>query len=157
MLFMSSTLLPLHSWFRWLVLASLIFSIYRAYAGWRLNRPFTKLDNFTRHISATIAHIQFGIGITLYLNSPIVRYFLNNFGEAVHMREIRFFGMEHSVIMLSAITIITIGSIKIKRKTNDQDKFKTMAKWYSIALFLILTSIPWGILFLVHRPMFRIF
>ena len=154
---MYSSLLTLHSWFRWLVLLSLVFAIYKAFTGWKLNKPFTKLDNFTRHTTATIAHLQLALGLTLYFISPIVNYFLHNFREAVHMREIRFFGMEHIVMMTSAITIITIGSIKTKRSTIDQEKFKTMAKWYSIGLLLILASIPWGILFLVNRPLVRMF
>ena len=149
--------LTLRSWFRWLVLLSLVIAIYRSYKGWRSNKPFTKLDNFTRHTTATVLHIQFAIGITLYFISPIVSYFLHNFHEAVHLREIRFFGMEHMVMMLTAITVITIGSIKTKRKNTDQAKFKTMAIWYSVGLFLILASIPWGILFLVSRPLLRSF
>lgn len=154
---MYSTLLAFHSWFRWLVLLSLIFTICRAYTGWRSNKPFTRLDDFTRHTTATVVHIQLGIGITLYFVSPIVSYFLNNFSEAVHLREIRFFGMEHVVMMLTAITVITVGSIKAKRRPTDQEKFKTIAIWYSVGLFFILTSIPWGILFLVGRPLLRSF
>src|SRR5438105_10736450 len=111
---MYPTLLALHSWFRWLVLVSLVFVIYRAIKGWLTNRPFTKLDNTLRHSTATIAHIQLIFGLTLYFISPIVTYFLDHFSEAVHLREIRFFGMEHIVMMLTAITVITIGSIKAK-------------------------------------------
>jgi len=154
---MYSILLSFHSLFRWLVLASLIFTLYRAYKGWLSDQPFTKLDNFTRHTTATIVHIQLILGVTLYFISPIVSYFLHNFTEAVHMREMRFFGMEHIVTMLTAITIITIGSVKTKRKNTDREKFKTMAIWYSVGLFLILASIPWGILFLVSRPYLRLF
>ena len=154
---MYSSLLVLHSWFRWLVLVCLIFAVCRAYLGWRSNKPFTKLDNFSRHATATIAHIQFTFGLTLYFISPIVSYFLHHFGEAVHLREIRFFGLEHIIMMTSAITMITIGSIKAKRKNTDREKFRTMVIWYSIGLFLILASIPWGILFLVSRPLLRSF
>jgi hypothetical protein len=151
------TLLAFHSWFRWLVLASLLFAVYRAYHGKLSNRQFTKFDNTIRHTTATIVHVQLILGLTLYFISPISGYFLNNFKEAVHMREIRFFGLEHIVMMVTAITVITIGSIKTKRRTTDQEKFKTMATWYSIGLLLILASIPWGVLFLVNRPFFRSF
>jgi len=85
---MYSTLLSIHSLFRWLVLASLIFALYRAYKDWLSNQPFTKLDNTIRHTTATIAHIQLILGVTLYFISPVVSYFLNNFTEAVHLREI---------------------------------------------------------------------
>jgi hypothetical protein len=60
-------------------------------------------------------------------------------------------------VMLTAIILITIGSAKAKRKTTDQEKFKTMAIWLTIALLLILSSIPWSFSPLISRPMFRAF
>ena len=77
------------------------------------------------------------------------------FKEAVHERQLRFFGMEHITMMLIAITVITVGSIRAKRKSTDHDKFKTMALWFSVGLLLILMSIPWGFPPLVDRPYFR--
>jgi hypothetical protein len=154
---MYNTLLIFHSFFRWLVLISLLYALYRAYRGWFTNQVFSKTDNMVRHTSATIAHIQLVLGITLYFISPIVDYFLHHFSTAVHLREIRFFGMEHSLMMLIGIILITIGSAKAKRKSSDKEKFKTIALWYSIALFIMITSIPWSFSPLVSRPYFRIF
>ncbi|MEH0153876.1 hypothetical protein V6R21_06990 [Limibacter armeniacum] len=150
-------LLATHSLVRWLVLASLFFALFRAYRGWLSNKPFAKLDNLVRHNTATVAHIQLMLGLWLYFISPVVDYFLDNFSEAVHMREIRFFGMEHITVMLIAIVVVTIGSAKAKRKPTDKEKFKTMAIWFSVGLFLILTSIPWAFSPLTSRPYFRSF
>ncbi|MFT3948927.1 MAG: hypothetical protein QM763_18325 [Agriterribacter sp.] len=154
---MYSTLLSLHSLVRWLVLASLLFAIFRAYNGWLSKKVFSKFDNSVRHWTATIAHIQIAIGLLLYFVSPIIDYFLHNYNEAVHQREIRFFGMEHSLMMLTAIVIITIGSAKAKRKPTDTEKFKTMAIWFSIALLIILAMIPWTFSPLASRPYYRPF
>jgi len=154
---MYTILLALHSLTRWLVLVSLIFSIGRAYRGWLLNKPFLKVDDTIRLITVTIAHIQLIIGLGLYGISPIVHYFLSHFNTAVHERQIRFFGMEHITVMLISIVLITIGSAKAKRKTTDKEKFKTMAVWFSIALILILSSIPWAFSPLTSRPYFRPF
>jgi hypothetical protein len=85
-------ILALHSLVRWFVLISLLFATYRAYRGWLLNKSFGKFDNTVRYITATIAHIQLTIGVWLYFISPIVSYFLHNFHEAVHERQIRFLG-----------------------------------------------------------------
>ena len=150
-------LLALHSLTRWLVLVSLLFTIYRAYRGWLLNKTFFKFDNTIRLITVTTAHIQLIIGLWLYGISPIVSYFLHHFKTAVHERQIRFFGMEHITVMLISIVLITIGSAKAKRKTTDKEKFKTLAIWFSIAPFLILTSIPWAFSPLTSRPYFRPF
>ncbi len=154
---MYATLLPYHSLFRWLVLISLVFAVYKAYDGWRNKRTFSKLDNRVRHWTATIVHIQFTLGLILYFSSPLVDYFLNHFSEAVHLRSYRFFGMEHSLVMFLAVIVITIGSAKAKRKSSDQDKFKTMAIWFGIGLLLILSSIPWPFWPFESRPWIRAF
>jgi hypothetical protein len=142
---------------RWLVLISLMFAVYRSYSGWRANKSFSSLDNRTRHITATIVHIQFMLGLWLYFVSPVVDYFLKNFGQAVHMREIRFFGMEHITMMVVAVTLLTIGSVKTKQADTDQKKFKTMFVWYSISLLIIFLSIPWSFSPFTSRPLYRFF
>lgn len=149
------TLLALHSLTRWLVLGSLLFAIFSAYRGWLLNKPYTRFDNITRHTTATIAHVQLILGGWLYFISPIVDYFLHNIGTAIHERIIRFFGMEHITMMLIGITVLTIGSAQAKRKTTDREKFKTQAIWFTIALLIILSSIPWSFSPLISRPNFR--
>ena len=154
---MYNILLTTHSLFRWLVLVSLLYAIYRNYKGWFYKRPFTKFDNSVRHVTATMAHIQLTLGFGLYLISPVINYFLNNYNSAVKIRDIRFFGMEHSLMMIVAVVIITIGSAKAQRKSTEQEKFKTIAIWFSIGLFIILTSIPWGFFVLPSRPFFRSF
>ncbi|HKZ36611.1 MAG TPA: hypothetical protein VJ184_03095, partial [Chryseolinea sp.] len=98
-------------------------------------------DNLIRHSTATISHIQLLIGLLLYYVSPIVSYFFQNFNEAVHNREIRFFGMEHSLMMFMAVSVISAGSSIANRKVKDAEKFKTLAIWYTIALFIIFFSI----------------
>lgn len=152
---MYPTLLVLHSFVRWLVLASLAYALFRAYRGWRSHRTFSRHDDTVRHTTATIAQIQLLLGLTLYGISPVVEDFLHHFREAVHERQLRFFGMEHITMMLIAITVITLGSVKTSRKTDDRDKFKTMAFWFTVGLFLILISIPWGFPPLVSRPYLR--
>ncbi|WP_346237459.1 hypothetical protein ABDK00_000070 [Niabella insulamsoli] len=154
---MYAYLLSLHSLMRWLVLLSLVVTIVRAYSAWRSGLVFTPFDNALRHWTATIAHIQLLIGLWLYLISPIVDYFLHNYTTAVHLREIRFFGMEHGLMMLIAIGVITVGSAKAKRKRTDAEKFKTIAIWFSVALLIIFISIPWAFSPLVSRPHFRPF
>jgi len=154
---MYSILLSIHSIIRWLVLASLLYALFRAYKGWYSGNQFSKHDNMVRHNTATVAHIQLLVGLLLYSISPIVRYFYSSYSEALHNRGVRFFGMEHSLMMIIAVTLITIGSISAKRKNSDKQKFKTMAIWFSIALFVILTSIPWPFSPFTARPYFRHF
>jgi len=154
---MYSVLLATHSLVRWLVLVSLLVAIFQSYKGWLGNKPFSKSDNIIRSGTASIAHVQFVLGIVLYCISPLVRYFLGYFKTAVHQREIRFFGMEHIAMMLIGVVLITIGSMKAKRQPTDKQRFKTMAIWFTIALIIILSSIPWQFSPLISRPYFRSF
>ena len=154
---MYSTLLFFHSIFRWLVLASLIYAVFRAYTGYTSNGSFTETDNSIRHWTATISHIQLMIGFTLYFISPIVKYFLAQKKEAIQHLDIAFFGIIHISMMLIAVVIITIGSASAKRKHTDKEKFKTTLLWFSAALLLIFLAIPWPFSPLAHRPYFRTF
>jgi hypothetical protein len=152
---MYQTLTFYHNLMRWLVLASLLFSLYRAYKGYFSRSAFTKTDNAVRHWTATIAHIQLIIGMTLYFQSPIIKYFMANFKEAVSNFDITFFSLIHSSLMLTAVVLITIGSAKSKRKQTDQEKFKTILIWFSIALLIIFIAIPWPFSPFANRPYIR--
>ncbi|UQA74135.1 hypothetical protein K2F45_20315 [Sphingobacterium siyangense] len=152
---MFQTLTFYHSIMRWLVLASIVYAIYRAYRGYSSNAQFSKTDNAVRHWTATIAHIQLLIGIILYTQSPIIKYFWQNFNEAIQNLDLTFFGLLHLILMLTAIILITIGSALSKRKTTDNDKFKTMLVWFSVSLIIIFIAIPWPFSPLANRPYFR--
>jgi len=150
-------LLATHSLFRWFVLLSLLYAIYCAFRGWFGNRPFTQFNNTVRHVTATMAHIQLTLGITIYCISPIIEYFFQNFKDALKIREVRFFGMEHSLMMFFAVVMISVGSAKAKRDGTDREKFRSMALWFTIGLLIILISIPWPFSPLASRPYYRSF
>lgn len=150
-------LLSFHSIIRWLVLAGLLFSIYRGWQGYKNDRPFTKNDNALRHWTATIAHIQLIIGFTLYVKSPQVKYFFTWTKLAIQQPEMAFFAIGHILVMLLSIVIITIGSALAKRKVTDREKFRTMMRYYAIALLLIFLAIPWPFSPFAHRPFIRTF
>src|SRR5690606_37758613 len=120
-------LLASHSLVRWLVLASLLYAIIRAYLGWRSKGNFTAMYHSARPGAAAIPHIQFLVCVGLYFIIPIVDYFLHPLQDDLQPREIRFFGMEQSVMMFLAVAVISIGAGNAKRETKDAEKFKIMA------------------------------
>lgn len=148
-------LLVVHSFLRWLVLVSLLYATINAFVKWRSGAPHKKGDNLARVLAVIISHAQLVVGVSLYFTSPIVSYFWQNFSNAVHERQVRFFGMEHVVVMIAAVTVLTIGSAKAKRKTTDAQKHKAVYVWFTVALLLILSSIPWAFSPLVSRPWVR--
>lgn len=152
---MYAFLLNLHSITRWLLLLGLLVAIIQGARGWAGTHSFSKTNNYVRHITATIAHIQLTVGAVLYFNSPIISYFWKNFKEASQQPQLWFFGLLHISLMTLAVLLITIGSAKAKRESTDRDRFKTMAIWYGIALVVILVAIPWPFSPLAPRPYFR--
>jgi hypothetical protein len=150
-------LLALHNLFRWFVLASLLISIYRAYTGTSRNRIFSPADNAWRHWTATLSHVQLLIGMILYNQSPVVKYAWLPSADFTDNMEAFFFAFAHSSCMLIAIVLLTIGSALAKRKATDQEKFKTMLIWFSLALLIIMLAIPWSFSPFAHRPYIRNF
>jgi hypothetical protein len=67
------------------------------------------------------------------------------------------FGMEHSLMMILGIIAITISSILSKRNTDDIVKYKILGTGYTLALLIILSSVPWPFSPLVSRPYLRLF
>lgn len=152
-----SVLLVLHSLLRWILLLILIYAIYRSYKGWFSKSNYTVRESKITRVTTIIAHIQLLIGLILYGVSPVIHNLFEDFGEAVQQTSIRFYGMEHSIMMILAIVFITIGSVKSKREAEDIRKFKTVAIWFTIGLLLILAMTPWPFSPMDARPWFRIF
>ena len=152
---MLTGLLFLHSVFRWLVLLSLLYALYRAVAGYVAGRSFNKTDDAVRHWAATIAHVQLMLGIVLYTQSITAKISGKAFTESGHIREPFFFGVIHLLMMSSAIVLITIGSAIARRSPTDRQKFKTILIWFGLGLLLILIAIPWPFSPLAQRPYLR--
>lgn len=153
---MYSTLLIVHSIFRWLVLLSLVYAIVNALRSYYLQLNFRKSDDLLRHWTATIAHVQFMIGMVLYFKSPVVKFATDVTNPDFLINSHQFFRYVHISLMLLSVVLITIGSAKSKRAETDALKFKIMLLWFSIALLIIFLAIPWPFSPLVSRPYLRI-
>ena len=144
-----------HNLLRWLVLASLLVAIYKAYKGYVTKSLFIKSDTAIRSWAAAIANIQLIAGIGLYIQSPLIKYFMSNFTTAIKNFDVTFFAVVHSVLMLIAISLISFGAARSKRKQTDREKFKTMLVWFVVALAIIVITVPWPFSPFANRPYFR--
>ncbi len=140
---MFAVVLFLHSLVRWLLLLALVFAILKAFKGWFAKDEYTVIDNKLRLFTVIFAHVQGLIGLIVYFLSPLVAAFIADASGSMGVKEIRYFAVSHSLIMLVSIILITIGSARSKKKENDKDKFKTIAIWFTIGLVLIFFTIPW--------------
>ena len=130
----------IHSYWAYLVLFVLIFAVVNAVLGLVQKKEFTHKD-FRLGLFALIStHIQFLIGIGLYIVSG--RFRIN--GEVMKDSGARLLALEHPLIMVLAIVLITMGWSMHKKKVKSEAKFKKFAIFYGIALLLILSRIPWS-------------
>lgn len=140
---MHPILLYLHSITRWIMLLALVYALFRAYRGWLTAGSWSKSDSQARKFTTLIAHVQLLIGLMLYFVSPMVDYFLSETAMAMKIKVFRFYGLEHGLMMLVGVVLITMAGVRAKRVTSDKAKFKNYAIWLTIALLIIFAAIPW--------------
>lgn len=128
-----------HSGFRWLLLLFLLIIIVNSLVKWMKRSVFNKTDQRMNVIVMSLAHLQLIIGLILYFISPKVIFEVTSFKEPFY----RFFLIEHLVLMIISIALITIGSVSAKRAETSVLKFKRTFFFQLIALVLILFAIPW--------------
>ncbi|MEJ8803849.1 hypothetical protein [Pontibacter sp. H249] len=131
----------LHSYLAYLVLAGVVISVIVALAGWFGNKPFTDKDRKLGLLGLIPAHLQWVIGLILYFVSPLG--IDSATGGFMKDSVSRLYVLEHPLMMIIAVVLITIGYSKAKRMVGTGNGFKSIAIFYGIALVLILIRIPW--------------
>ena len=132
----------LHSYLAYLVLAGLLVSIIYALMGYSSKRSFTDRDRKMGLLCLVPAHIQLLAGILLYFVSPLG--LPNAGGDAMKDSVSRLYFLEHPLMMVIALVLITVGYSRSKRLTNDQTRFKSIWLFYGLGLILILLRLPWN-------------
>lgn len=128
-----------HSGLRWLVLISLIIAIVNAVGKTSGQVAFTDKDKKINLFALIFTHIQLLIGLVLYFISPKVIFS----SEAMKSDVLRFFLVEHSLLMVIAVILITIGYSRSKKALDAGKKFKSVLIFYLLGLILMLIGIPW--------------
>ena len=100
--------------------------------------------------------IQLLIGLILYFTNGWFER-LKHMGESMKDPMVRFFTMEHGVMMIIAWILVHAGRISVKKATTSQAKFKKTLLFFGIALLIILIAMPWPFREAVARPWFRWF
>ncbi len=130
----------IHSYWAFIALVMLIIATVNAIIGYTSKKEFKNRDLRISLFTLIVMHIQLLIGLGWYFMSPWYKSIKASGIDASN----RLLGVEHPIIMIIAIVLITIGWSKHKKKLNDTSKFKTIALFYSCALLLILFCIPWN-------------
>ena len=89
--------------------------------------------------------IQFLIGMILYaFVSPFTKAAFADFGAAMKNADLRFYAVEHILMMVIALVFVHIGKSKSKKAVASWKKHRAAAIWFGLALVLILVGIPWN-------------
>lgn len=134
----------IHSYWAYIVLAILMFTVVNAIIGLTQKKEFKDKDLRLGLFTLIVSHIQLLIGLAWYFMSPWYKALKEDAASVMANKELRLLAVEHPITMILAIVLITIGWSKHKKKTEDTAKFKTFAIFYGLALLLILSRIPWS-------------
>jgi len=138
----------IHSYWAYIVLIILIIAVANALLGFTSKKEFKAKDLRISLFALIASHIQLIIGFLAYYNSAFYESMRSmGMGEVMKNSELRKPLVEHPLLIIVAIALITIGFSKHKKKTTDITKFKTITIFYGIALLLILAVIPWNLWF----------
>jgi len=133
-----------HSYWAYLVLLILIFAVVNAIIGLTQKKQFTDKDLRIGLFALIATHIQLLIGLVWYFMSPWFELLTTDAATVMKTKEVRLLAVEHPLMMIIAIVLITIGWSKHKKKTTDTAKFKMFAIFYGLGLVVILSRIPWN-------------
>jgi hypothetical protein len=136
----------LHSGFRYIVFVLILLAIIQSLIGWLGKSPYTEGNRKINLFTLISAHTQLLIGIVLYFLSPLVQF--NS--ETMKNDTTRYFTVEHWVMMIIAIVLITIGHSKSKKLVLPEAKHKTIAIFYGIAVLVIIGALAAG-----HIPILK--
>jgi len=134
----------LHSYWAYLVLLIVVLATFNAIVKLAGKKPFVAHDFRISLFALIVMHLQLLIGLVLYFVSPYFSAFSDQgMGNIMKNETLRLYLIEHPTTMILAIVFITIGYSKHKKKLSSSKKFKTLSIFYTIALLLLLSRIPW--------------
>jgi len=142
---MYQPVLDLHSYWAYATLGMLFIATLNAFAGLSKKRPFTSKDRQISMIALIFSHVQFVLGLVLLFVSPAMDAAkAAGMGAVMKDSGLRLLLVEHPMVNLIALTLITIGWSKHKRATESRVKFKNIGYLYAIGLVFLLSRIPYS-------------
>lgn len=147
-------LVILHSWLRWILLVLLLASIVKSLSGLSGKKTLSAGDKKLWLFTMISAHTTLLIGlILLFFGTYGITKGVPAGTSVMKDATYRFFWVEHPLLMIIAITFITIGRGQAKKSIPDAVKYKKAFWFFVIALILILAAIPWPAREIIGRPL----
>jgi hypothetical protein len=142
---MYEPVLELHSYWAYGVVVFLLLATLNAFMGLASKRIFIPRDRQIAMIALIFTHVQFILGLLVLISNPLLDAVkAGGMGAVMKDSHLRLIFVEHPLINLIAIILITIGWSKHKRAEEPARKFKSIAIFYAIGLALLLSRIPYS-------------
>jgi hypothetical protein len=139
---MLTGLVHAHSGLRYIALALLLVAIVNALISLKSGK-YLKKDKMINLFAMIILHIQLLIGLVLYFTSEKVQFIEGIMAD----KSLRFFDIEHPIMMILAIILITLGRKKAENNPSVDMKHKLIVRYYALGLILIFIAIPWPFMY----------
>ena len=133
------TLKLIHSGFRYIVLLLIVLALIQALTGWLGKKSYTEGNRKLNLFAMISAHIQLLLGLLIYFASPLVRF--DDMGSAMKDDTLRYWTVEHAVMMIIALIFITVGHSRSKKAINGPDKHRNIAIFYGIGAVIVIVAI----------------
>lgn len=134
-----------HSILAAFVLIAIAMVVFNAVMSLKREEKFKAGDRKLGLIALILTHTQLLVGLVAYYVSDwYTAMKLVGMGNAMKNAELRLMSVEHPLMMIVAIALITVGWSRHKKLVEDKAKFKSFAIFYGIALVVILSRIPWS-------------
>ena len=140
---MNHALLNVHSYLAYAALALLVLASINAILGLTSKKLFTDKDLRISLFTMIICHIQLLVGLIVYFVSE-KGFQAFAIEGAMKNSDLRLTMLEHPLINIIALVLITIGWSKHKKEESNNGKFKKIAVFYTLGLVLILSRLPWS-------------
>jgi hypothetical protein len=138
------TFVVLHSLLRWLVIGFGLVAVIRAVSGVTGHRPWTPLDERNGRLFVIMLDFQMLIGLILFgLLSPITRAAFADMGAAMRDPLLRFYAVEHLVLMVGAVALAHVGRARTRKASTAPARQRAAAIFYTLSLLVILVGTPW--------------
>lgn len=135
-----------HSLLRWVVLILGVLAVLRAVMSRASGRPWMPVDARAGLLFSLTLDLQFLVGLVLFLKSPITVMGIHELGVTMTSRVLRFFTIEHPIMMLAAIVMVHVGRTRIRRAATDAQRHRRALVFFGLGLLLIVAGIPWPFL-----------
>jgi len=142
---MDETIKMLHSYWAYLAIIMLIVAVVNSLIGLTGKKEYGAKDFRISLFTLIVSHIQLLLGLILYFVSPMFDMWSSMGSEVMKTASVRLYLVEHPLINIIAIVLITIGYSKHKKKLTSSPKFKTIFIFYTLALICLLSRIPWDV------------